>query len=54
VPENDDRVNSKTHFNAAMERVWKCTGSSRLRELRDALGGCDRASLEIHLHAEVE
>jgi len=42
------------HFEAVIERVWRCTWRSRLSALRDALGGRDRASLEMHLEAEVE
>ena len=37
-----------------IERVWRCNWRSRLSELRDALGGCDRASLEMHMAAEFE
>jgi len=31
--------------------LWICTWRLRSSELRDALGGCDRASLEMHLEA---
>jgi len=32
----------------------RCTWRRRSNELRDALGGRDRASLEMHLEAEIE
>jgi len=47
-------VNSEMHFEAVIERVWRCNWRSRLSELRDALGSCDRVSLEMHLAGEVE
>jgi len=47
-------VNSQMHLEAVIERVWRCIWRARLSELRDALGGRDRASLEMHLEAEVE
>ena len=31
--------------------LWICTWRLRSSELRDALGGCDRASVEMHLEA---
>jgi hypothetical protein len=37
------------HLEAGIERVWKCNWRPRLSELRDALGGRDRASLEEYL-----
>ena len=37
-----------------IERTQRCTGRPRLYELRDVLGGRDRASLEMHLEAEIE
>jgi len=39
-------VNSEMHLEAVIERVWRCTWRLRSSELRDAIGGCDRASLE--------
>jgi len=47
-------VNSEIHSEAVIERVWRCTWRPRLRELRDALGGHDRASLEMHFEAIIE
>jgi len=47
-----DRVNSVMHLEAVIERVWRCTWRLRPSELRDALGGRDRASLEMHLETE--
>ena len=51
APENDDRMNSEIHSEAVIERVWRCNWRSRLNELRDALGGRDGVSLEMHLAA---
>jgi len=42
------------HFEAVIERVWRCNWRPRLSELGDALGGRDRASLQMHLEAEIE
>jgi len=42
------------HLEAVIERVWKCTWRLRSTELRDALGGGDRASLEMHLETEID
>jgi len=53
-PEDDDRVNSEIHLEAVIERVWRCNWRPRLSELRHALGGCDRASLEMQLETEIE
>jgi hypothetical protein len=49
-----DRASLEMHFEAVIERVWRCNWSPRLSELRDALRGRDRASLEMHLEAEME
>jgi len=54
VPEDDDRVNSEMHLEAMIERVWRCNWRLRSSELRDALGGRDRASLEMQLETEME
>jgi len=42
------------HFEAVIERVWRCNWRPRLSELRDTLRGRDRASLEMHLQAMIE
>jgi len=39
---------------AMIERVWRCTWRLGLSELRDTLGGRDRASLEMHWDAMIE
>jgi hypothetical protein len=39
---------------AVIKLVWRCTWRPRLSELRDALGGRKRASLEMHMEAEIE
>jgi len=49
-----DWVNSEMHWVAAMKRVWWCNWRLRLSELRDALGGSDRASLEMQLEIVIE
>jgi len=45
---------STIYLDAVIELVWRCTWGRRSSELRDALGGCDRSSLEMHLEAEVD
>jgi len=47
-------VNSEMHLEAVIERVWRCTGWPRWSELRDALGGRVRASLEMHWETKME
>jgi len=47
-------VNSEIHWEAVIERVWRCTWRPRSSELRAALGGRDRGSLEMHLEAEIK
>jgi len=44
---------STIYIEAAIELVWRCTWKPRSSELRDALGGRDRASLEMHLDAVI-
>jgi hypothetical protein len=39
------------HWEAVIERVWRCTWRPRSSELRDALSGYDRARLEEYLEA---
>jgi hypothetical protein len=46
-------VNSEIHFEAMIERVWRCNWRPRLSQLRDALGGRDRVSLEMHWEAVI-
>jgi len=46
-------VNSEMHLDAVIEQVWRCTGRLRSIKLRDALGGRDRASLEMNLEATI-
>ena len=40
---------SEMHFEAVIDGVWRCTGRPRWSQLRDALGGYDRARLEEYL-----
>jgi hypothetical protein len=42
------------HLEVMIERVWRFTWRPRLSELRDALGGRDRSSLEMHWEAVIE
>jgi len=51
--EDDNRVNSEIHSEAVIEWVWRCTWRPKSSELRDALGGRDRASSEMHVEARV-
>jgi len=39
---------------AVIEQGWRCNWTLRLSELRDALGGRDRASLEMYLQAMIK
>jgi len=39
------------YLKVVIDQVWRCTWRPRSRELRDALGGRDRSSLEIHWEA---
>jgi hypothetical protein len=47
-------VISEMHFEAVIERVWRCNWRQRLSELRDTLRGRDPAGLEMHLEGEIE
>ena len=47
-------MNSDIDSKAVVERVQRCNWRSGLSGLRDALGGSDRACLEMHLEAKVE
>ena len=42
------------YLEAVIELVWRCTWRPRLSELRDALGGHDWSSLEMHREAAIE
>jgi len=42
------------YLEAVIERVERCTWKPRSSELRDALGGRDRASLEMQLEAMID
>jgi hypothetical protein len=44
-------VNLKIHWEAVIERVWRCTWRPRSSEFGDALDGYDRARLEEYLKA---
>jgi hypothetical protein len=46
-------MNPEIYLEAVIERVWRCTWRPRLSELRDAIGGRDRASWEMSLEAEI-
>jgi len=49
-----DCVNLEMYLEATIERVWRCTWSPRLSELKNALEGHDRANLEMHKEPEIE
>jgi hypothetical protein len=42
------------YLEAVIKLVWRCTWRPRSSELRDALGGRDRWSLEMHWEAAIE
>jgi len=46
--------NIEMHFESVIEQVWRCTWRLWSSELRDALEGRDRASLEMHMEAEIK
>jgi len=45
--------NSEMHLEAVIERVWRRIWRPRSSNSRDALGGGDRASLEMQLEAAI-
>jgi len=47
-------VSLEMHFEAVIERVWRCNWRLRLSELRDAQGGRDRPTAEMHWEAVIE
>jgi hypothetical protein len=47
-------VNKEMHSEAVIERVLRCNWRLSLSELRDALGGRDGVSLEMHLEEEID
>jgi hypothetical protein len=49
-----DRSSLEMHWQAEVERVWRCTWRPRLSELRHALAGRDRVSVEMHFEAVIE
>jgi hypothetical protein len=42
------------HWQAVIKRVWRCTWRPRSSELKAALGGHDRSSLEMRWETEIE
>jgi len=47
-----DRASLEMHFEAVIERVWRCNWRPRLSKLRDALRGRDRASSDMDCNLE--
>jgi len=47
-------VNSEMHFEAVIERVWRWNWRPRSSELRAALRGRNRSSLEMYLEAVID
>jgi len=47
-------VNSEIHSEAVIELVCRWNWRPTLSELRDPLGGRDRASLQLHFEAVIE
>ena len=54
APENEDLVNPEICSEAVIKRVSRYTWRLWSCEFGDALGGRDRASLEMHLEAVIE
>jgi hypothetical protein len=44
-----DQVHPEMHLEAKINRVWICIWRLRSSELRDALGSCNRVSVQMHL-----
>jgi len=42
------------YLEAVIKLVWRCTWRPNSSELRDALGGHDGSSLEMHLEAKIK
>jgi len=65
APQNDNGVNSGIHsgaviervwrstLEAVIERVWRCTSRPRSSDFGYAIGGHDRATLDMHLEAVI-
>jgi len=49
-----NRASLKMHWEAAIERVWRCTWRPQSSEFGDALGGRNRASLDEYWEAALE
>jgi len=47
-------VNSEMALEDVIERLCRCTWRPGSRELRNEIGGHDRATLETYLQAEIE
>jgi len=47
-------VNSEMELEAGIGRVWRCIWTPRSSELRDALGGQDQVTVEMHLETQME
>ena len=47
-------MNSVRQLTTVIERVWRCTWRPRSSQLRDALGGHNHATLEMHWEAEIQ
>jgi len=42
------------HWEAVIDQVWRCTGRPQLIKFGDALGGRDRANLEMDWDAVIQ
>jgi len=49
-----DRESLEMHFEALIERGWRCNWRPRLSQLRDALGGGKGGRFAMHLQAMIE
>lgn len=54
MPEDCDQLIIEMDLEAESKRVWRCTYMLRLSTLSDALGGCNRTSLEMLVEAQIE
>jgi hypothetical protein len=52
--EGEIKLNSEMNLEAGIDRVWGCTWRLGWSEFGDAVGGRDRASLEMYLEATID
>jgi len=47
-------VSLEMHWEAVIDRVWRCTGRPRWSEFGDVLGARDGVNSDMHLEAVIE